>query len=133
MGDTTAREFPRYALAAAVTLRHGDATTEGRTQNVSRGGVCAHVRAAMPLGAVVTVELALIFDEASTSDTLVLQARVVWSTPIDDGHQIGLSFCGLSAEQARYLDVFLRYLADTEPPRQSAESSYNDLFSARRR
>jgi hypothetical protein len=126
------RAFPRFALEADVTVRHRDVAATGRTRNVSRGGLCAHVPSALPVGASITLEMALVFDENLTSDRLALPARVVWSTPIDDGHQIGLGFLALSPEQARYLDVFLRYLANSTPGRSNAESDHADLFSRQR-
>jgi len=126
------RQFPRYALEAAVTVRHGDASAGGRTTNLSRGGLCAEVDAAIPSGAQIIVELALIFDEGTTSEWLALPARIAWSTPLDDRFQVGISFRGLSADQAEYLELFLRYLAD-HAPRPSAESNHDDLFSRRRR
>jgi hypothetical protein len=129
----TDRAFPRYAHEAAATLRHGDTNAAGRTKNVSKGGICVHADAAMPVGAAITVELALIFDEGNVSEPLELPARVAWSTPLDDGAQIGLSFRGLSADQTKYLDMFLRFLADQEPRRTQGESDHDDLFSRRRR
>jgi Tfp pilus assembly protein PilZ len=126
------RAFPRYALEAAVTLRHQEMAAAGRTRNMSRGGLCAQVSAALPAGAQITVEIALIFDDNNTSEQLELPARVVWSTPLDDAHQVGLGFLSLSSEQARYLDLFLRYLAEASPSRPNAESDHADLFTQRR-
>src|SRR5258705_7014164 len=110
MDQMSDRAFPRYAMEAAVTLRHREVAAAGRTTNMSRGGMCAQVTAALPVGAQIAVEVALVFDDKNTSEHLALPARVVWSTPLDDGHQVGIGFLALSSEQARYLDLFLRYL-----------------------
>lgn len=126
------RAFPRYALEAAVTLRHREVAAAGRTRNMSRGGLCAQVSAALPVGAEITVEIALVFDDNNTSEQLQLPARVAWSTALDDGHQVGLGFLPLSADQVRYLDLFLRYLADASPSRPNVESDHADLFTQRR-
>jgi hypothetical protein len=127
------RAFPRYATEAAVTLRHRDLAAAGRTRNVSRGGACAQVDRGLPVGAQISVELALVFDDKNTSERLALPARVVWSTAIDDGHQVGLHFLTLSADQARYLDLFLRYLSEGTPTaRPGLESDHGDLFTEKR-
>jgi hypothetical protein len=47
------------------------------------------------------------------SEALVLAARAVWCTPVDDAHQVGLAFRPLSAETSEYLTMFLRYLDDS--------------------
>ena len=127
------RAFPRYALEAAITLRHREVAAAGRTRNMSRGGLCAQVSAALPVGAQIAVEVSLVFDDNNTSEQLALPARVVWSTPLDEGHQVGLGFLALSTEQARYLDLFLTYLAESRPAsREPGESDHADLFSQRR-
>ncbi|HTM21744.1 MAG TPA: PilZ domain-containing protein [Kofleriaceae bacterium] len=107
------RQSPRFAVEAAVTLRQAEQTASGRTSNVSSGGLCATVDRAMPRGATIDVELALVFDEASISEPLVLPARVVWATEVGPGrHQVGVSFLALPDAQKTYLGMFLRYLQD---------------------
>lgn len=107
------RQFPRYAHAAEVTIRGGgDVSSRGRTSNLSKGGLCATVGAPFSVGAVVDTELALVFGEDSFSEPLALPARVVWCTNLGGGWQVGLSFRGLPADQLRYLDLFLRFLAE---------------------
>jgi hypothetical protein len=66
------------------------------------------------------------------SEILPLPARIVWSTPLDDGHQVGLAFRPLTPEQTKYLDLFLRYLTAL-PSRNPGESDHADLFSHRRK
>jgi hypothetical protein len=128
----TSRAFPRYAHEAAVTVRAGDASATGRTKNVSRGGICVEVDAAVAVGAEITVELALIFEEGTLSEVLALPVRIAWATPVDDGHQLGMTFRNLKPDQVRYLEMFLRFLADHEPRRPTGESDHDDLFSRRR-
>jgi hypothetical protein len=126
------RAFPRYATEAAVTLRHGDTVAQGRTRNMSRGGLCAQLDRAIAVGAHVTIAVALVFDEKNTSERLALPARVAWSTAIDDVHQVGLAFLALSPDQTRYLDLFLGYLADPSAARPNQESDHGDLFTEQR-
>ena len=127
------RAFPRFATEAAVTLRHRDLVATGRTRNVSRGGTCTDVDRGLPVAAQTSHAHALVFDDTTTSERLSLPARVVWSTAIDEGHQVGLSFLPLSAEQGRYLDLFLKFLSDASPSsRPGQESDHQDLFTEQR-
>jgi hypothetical protein len=107
-----ARQSPRYAIEAAVELRHAGVVASGRTDNVSDGGMCVIVDREIGRGAEVVASLALVFDEDTFSEPLELPARVVWSTSIGDSYQLGTSFLGLSADQKSYLDMFLRYLEE---------------------
>ena len=124
------REHPRYAHEAVVTLHAGGAAHQGRTTNVSRGGLCADLAAAIPMGADVEVDMQLVFDDDVHSDALRLPARVVWCTTLDDSYQVGLSFKPLTAEQSQYLTLFLRYLDDGAPrgKQPKAEQSVDDQF-----
>jgi hypothetical protein len=126
------REFPRYAVEAALTLRAGETSVSGRSTNLSRGGICGQVNGTLPVGTQITVELALVFDDKNVSEVLPLPARIVWSTPLDDGNQVGLAFRPLNPEQVKYLDLFLRYLT-AQPSRNPGESDHADLFSQRRK
>lgn len=115
------REYPRYALEAAVTIDAGGARCEGRTSNLSSGGLAAIVPTAVPAGSAVIVRLALIFDEDTFSEPLALPARVVWATQIGDSHQIGVQFAPLSDEDRSYLEMFLRYLEEARRQQSPAE------------
>jgi len=57
--------------------------------------------------------IALVFSQDSFSEPLTVPARIVWSTELDVGQfQVGMSFLSPSAEQRRYVDIFVRYLED---------------------
>ncbi len=112
--DSTSRRYPRYALEARVTLRGARTNVSGRSENLSRGGMCAVVDRPVAVGAQVMVELALLFDTQCFSEPLLLTARVVWCTSLGEHHQVGLAFQQLEAERAEYLDIFLRYLKEGE-------------------
>jgi len=125
---TAEREHPRYAHEAAVTVRWGGKAFEGRTRNVSRGGLCADVSDAVKVGADVTVDLVLVFDDDAQSEALKLPARVAWCTPLDEAFQIGLSFKPLDAQLTQYLTLFLRYLDDSRGDKAPREQSLDDRF-----
>jgi hypothetical protein len=123
------REHPRYAHEAIVTLHVGGSVHQGRTTNVSRGGVCAYLPDlvdVIPIGTDTEVDVQLIFDEETQSEALRLPARVVWCTRLDESFQVGLSFKPLKAELAEYLTMFLRYLDDGKKSARSKRESTLD-------
>jgi len=124
------RQFPRYALEAAVTLVAGARTVAGRTANLSRGGLCAIFDENLPIGTRVNAELALVFENDTLSETLSLVGRVVWSTAVEGRYQIGLAFQPLNTENARFLDLFLRFLAEGQRTRATASSGSRDPFDS---
>jgi len=97
-----------------VTLLARGKTIQGRTQNVSRGGLCADLSDAVAVGTELEVDLQLVFENEEHSEPLRIPARVVWCTSVDEGHQVGLSFKPLGAEMAKYLAMFLRFLDSEE-------------------
>jgi hypothetical protein len=121
------REHPRFAHEAVVTVRLGNAAVEGRTRNVSRGGVCADVAQAVAVGADILVDLALVFDEAQ-SEPLQLPARVVWCTMVDHAYQLGIAFRVMDAERAEYLGLFLRYLDDSRIEKLPRDAPVDERF-----
>jgi Tfp pilus assembly protein PilZ len=126
--STSEREHPRYAHEAAVTLHVGKKSYEGHTRNVSRGGLCADLTDAVAMGTDVVVDLVLVFDGDAQSEPLRLPARVVWCTTVDNGHQVGVSFKPLTAEQMQMVSLFLRYLDDSRGESEPAEQSLDDRF-----
>jgi hypothetical protein len=122
------REHVRYAHEAALTFAIGGRPCSGRTRNVSRGGVCANLTEALPTGAEIALELALVFDHDVRSDSLVLPARVVWCTPVDEAFQVGFAFKPLDAKRAEHLALFLRYLDDHKTERDRRSDDVDDRF-----
>lgn len=124
------REHTRYAHEAAITLHVAGQVYEGRTTNVSRGGLCADLASKIPMGAEVEVDMQLVFEEDEKSDALRLSAHVVWCTTVDDGYQIGLAFRPLTAEKTKLINLFLRYLDDGGQPIKAErnERSIDDQF-----
>jgi hypothetical protein len=119
------RQYPRYAIEAAIDFVTPAGTTRGRTKNVSRGGLAANVERPLPPGLKVDVRMSLVFDEDTFSEPLVLPARVVWCTPLDDVFQLGTAFLPMNGEQRSYLAMFLRYLKEGLQL-QAEEAGYGD-------
>jgi hypothetical protein len=124
------REHPRYAHEAAITIRADGKEIAGRTNNVSRGGLCAETSGEVKNGIDVVVSMVLVFDEETQSEPLEMQARVVWCTRVDEGWQVGLAFKPMLAEKVKYLTMFLRYLDDSGPRQKQprVERSVDDQF-----
>jgi hypothetical protein len=116
------REHPRYAHEAVVKFRVGSHVLEGRTRNVSRGGLCATLADALSIGDDVELELVLVFDNELHSDALKLQARVVWCTQVDEANQIGVVFRPLDARRTEQLGLFLSYLDELRAEESTAKS-----------
>jgi hypothetical protein len=122
------RAHPRYAHEAEVRLVAPGVSVMGRTTNLSRGGLCATLVEAVPMGTQLDAEVSLVFADAQ-SEPLVLPARVVWCTQVDAGYQIGISFLPLDAEHADNLGLFLRYLDEGLPPeRRTRNIALDDRF-----
>lgn len=123
MSGETERQHPRYAHEVAVTIHFGKRSTDGRTNNVSRGGLCANVEHEVKAGSDVEVDIVLVFDDDLQSEALRLPARVAWCTTVDNAYQLGVSFKPLDAERAQYLQLFLKYLGDERAPKAPRASS----------
>jgi len=119
----TERQHPRYAHEVAVTIHFATRVTEGRTSNVSRGGLCANVADEIKAGTDIEVDIVLVFDDGIQSEALRLPARVAWCTTLGEQFQVGVSFRPLDGERAKYLQLFLKYLGDERAPKQPHSSS----------
>jgi hypothetical protein len=124
------RQFPRYATEATVTLIDGATSVTGRTSNVSRGGACAMLPSPVSVGGRIRIQLALIFAEGQESEPLEFGGRVVWCTAVEKSFQVGLSFAGLTADQLKYLDLFLKYLDEGASERRVPATTGRDPFES---
>jgi hypothetical protein len=93
---------------------------------VSFGGLAAFVDQPIPVGEAASVELALMLDNESLSESLAVPARVVWCTALNDEFQVGLSFLGLDGKTRQYLQIFLRYLESGRDELESDEDSLDN-------
>ena len=122
------REHQRYAHDVAVTFRVGSRAIEGRTRNVSRGGLCATIADALPSGTDLDLDIVLVFDDGMQSEALRLPGRVAWCTTVDEANQIGISFRAMDKKRNEYLGMFLRYLDDSYDEKPLREQSVDDRF-----
>lgn len=118
------RQYERFAVDVRVEVDvAGGTVLTGHTCNISLGGLCVDLAAPLQAGSDVNIRVALIFEDERHSDQLELPLHVVWSTPLERGHQIGGQFRELSKEQAEYLDVFLSFLEIVPWPDSEAETA----------
>ena len=122
------REYRRYAHDVAVTFRVGANPFEGRTRNVSRGGLCATITEVLDAGTDLDIEIVLVFDDGMQSEALRLPGRVAWCTTVDEAHQVGISFRALDKQRSEYLSMFLRYLDDVQSDVPEREPSVDERF-----
>ena len=115
------RQFPRYAVVLDCRISYGDAVLPGRSRDVSKNGISCVVGEAIPVSAVIDLEMALAFGNDSYSEPLRLQAIVVWCTrlggqsPADaaaqnDNFQIGAKFVNMTPQLSQFIDLFAEYL-----------------------
>ena len=111
-------------------MRIGGKQLQGRTTNVSRGGLAADLADKVAVGAEVEVDLQLVFEDDATSEPLRVPARTVWCTALEEVFQVGIAFKPLDAEKAQYLALFLKYLDDSGPrvKQPKVERSVDDQF-----
>ena len=122
MTQRDARVHARYAAEIDGTMRVQGREVRIRTRNVSRGGLCFLIDHEVPRAVDVDLELALLFEEGTYSDSIKLRARVVWCTAMEKGRwQVGASFFAVTGETRRWLDVFVKYLQAPRKKRAETE------------
>ena len=107
------RMHPRYAVALACRVEHAGNSYAGRSFDLSRGGMCVRLAAALPIGRLIEVEVefAMPVDDGEASKALPLEATAVWCAPAQDAHHfVGLRFVDMERDTDRAIDRYLRHL-----------------------
>lgn len=105
------RRYPRFQVDVQATVRTADGRRlQARTRDLSRSGICLITGDGLAPGVRLSVELVLLLGPSSSSEPLLLRARVVWCTAIAGAFQVGAMFDSVSGREAAFLDMFLRYL-----------------------
>jgi hypothetical protein len=123
---TEQRQHPRYAIELDTEVHVEGQRFAGRTHDISRGGFCYYMPQAVPIGAVATVKLALVFSENSFSEQLELPATIVWCTPIGGSFQVGFKFGTLTPAMHGYLTLFMQFLEGDGDDDEDDESDDED-------
>ncbi len=105
------RRHPRVSVDLQADIHTSDGRRlAARTRDISRSGICIITSSPLSPGGRLRIELVLLLGPSSSSEPLQISARVVWCTAISGSFQIGAKFDKLSAKDASFLDMFLRYL-----------------------
>jgi hypothetical protein len=115
------RQHPRYAIELDVEVTAEGVTVEGRTHDISRGGFCMLASGPIPVPAICSVKLALVFSENEFSEHLMLTAATVWCTPVKGAYQIGVKFNALDVQSRAYLDLFIKFLDGEDGDEETTE------------
>lgn len=104
------RQHPRYAIELDAVIETAERKINGRTRDLSKGGFCVLAKEPVALGTPCKVKLALVFSENQFSEQLTLSATVVWCTPFQGVHQIGIKLAPIDPQNRGYLDMFIKFL-----------------------
>ncbi len=94
-------------LAAEIATDRGTAT--GPVVDINESAMCMLASSAIEPGTQVQVQLRLVL-EWGTSEPLVVPAVVLWETPTQGQHQLGLGFATLAPDTTQRLDVLLKVM-----------------------
>ncbi|MCD6497246.1 MAG: PilZ domain-containing protein [Deltaproteobacteria bacterium] len=122
-GFTKRRAHPRFAVDMDAHVLVDGQSLSARTRDLSRGGICFILPVSMKVGSNFTVQLSLVFGENAFSEPLVLVGKIIWSTKVEDGFQIGAAFVSLDDEVRQYLNMFLNFLENGLDGAEAFESA----------
>jgi hypothetical protein len=117
------RQHIRYAIELDAKIETDAGSAEGRTHDLSKGGLCMMAKSSLPLGSACFVKIALVFSATEFSEQLNLPATIVWCTQVKTEYQIGLKFAQLTPQTRGYLDMFIKFL---EGSREELDDDDND-------
>jgi hypothetical protein len=122
---TENRQHPRYAIELDASIETDQGTVLGRTRDLSKGGFCILAPEPLTIGSRCRVRLALVFSENQFSEQLELEATVMWCTPIQGQHQIGVKLAPLDAQSRGYLDLFVKFLEGGDEEDEGEEEAHD--------
>lgn len=112
------RQYPRVPYAAPVRLVGRDTKSDGRTEDISEGGMLLLADLAIERGEQVQVKMPL----PASGRIATIEAVVRWCTGVRGRHAIGLSFGELPADVRADVQQYAQFMVrDREQPRDSAE------------
>jgi len=115
------RQYPRFAVQLEARLEASGRSSVVTTKDVSRGGICLVCPAEVTAGSDIKLALSLKLGSSAFSESLELEGRAIWCTPVGQRFQVGAVFTDMSPVKLGYLEMFLRFLqqeislAESEP------------------
>ena len=108
--NPNARQYPRFAVQLEAKIQLEGDTLDAVTRDISRSGICLSGPREVAPGKSLKLSLLLVLGSSAFSESLDLDARVIWCTPLRDLFQLGAVFVDLTPSELGQLDMFLRFL-----------------------
>jgi len=110
------RREQRRAVDVNATIAINGRNVVVRTRDISRSGVCLISNTEIARETELDIRLVLSLGSDSMSEPLLVAGRSVWCTSLFGKYQVGVMFVAVTAEQARFLDLFMRFIdGDVNP------------------
>lgn len=111
-----ARREQRKAIDLRATVAVNGRAVAVRTRDISRSGMCLVTDTQIVTNTEVDIQLVLSLGSEKMSEPLWVTGSSVWCTALFGRYQIGIMFTRLDDEQARFLDLFMRFIdGDVRP------------------
>ena len=110
------RRDQRKAIDLRATVAINGRGVPVRTRDVSRSGMCLISDTEIAINTELEIQLVLSLGTEKMSEPLWVGGSSVWCTALFGRYQVGVMFVHLDEEQARFLDVFMRFIdGDVRP------------------
>ena len=111
-----ARREQRKAIDLKATVEVNGRAVSVRTRDISRSGMCLVSDTQIATNTTLDVQLVLSLGAEKMSEPLWVAGSAVWCTALFGRYQVGVMFVDLDDEQARFLDLFMRFIdGDVRP------------------
>ena len=111
-----ARREQRRAIDVKAMVEVNGRAVSVRTRDVSRSGMCLISDAPIATNTTLDIQLVLSLGAQKMSEPLWVSGSAVWCTALFGRYQVGVMFVDLDEEQARFLDLFMRFMdGDVRP------------------
>jgi len=111
-----ARREQRKAIDVKALVEVDGRAVAVRTRDISRSGVCLVSDTQIATNTQLDIQLVLSFGSQQMSEPLWVAGSAVWCTLLFGRYQVGVMFIDLDDEQARFLELFMRFIdGDVRP------------------
>ena len=102
---------PTSSVRIRARITTPEFSTDALTHDINREGASFYSHREVAPGTLVSLTLALVLGQNSSSEDLKLTGKVLWCTEVKEGlFQLGATFTGMDGKRMGYLDIFLRLL-----------------------
>ena len=111
-----ARREKRKTIDINATVSVEGRVVVAQTRDISRLGLCLVSDTEIPRNTDLEIRVVLSLGESNMSEPLLLSGRAAWCTALFGKYQVGVMFVDLDANQYRFLDLFMRFIAGEVRP-----------------